>query len=119
MTEIVLMVIAMTTIATAAQVCLKRGIDMLGGVNSAFEIIRAALANGWVMTGLVLYAASATVWIFVLHQADLSIAAPISGAAYYLVTTVVAVVFLGEAVSPRVAVAVVLLVTADYLLVAR
>ena len=119
MTEIVLMVIAMTTIATAAQVCLKRGVDMLGGVNSAFEVIRAALVNGWVVTGLVLYAASATVWILVLRQTDLSIAVPISGAAYYLVTTVVAVIFLGETVSLRVAVGIVLLVIAGYLLAAR
>ena len=88
---------------TAAQLFMKKGlvhtdIESVGFGNIA-EFASKGAASPLVWLGLFIFVLNFFVWIVILSRVDLSIAMPV-GSTSYIFVPIVAMVFLGEHVSP-------------------
>ena len=90
------------TLSVAAQFCMRHGmlqepflsLRSLGWVGQQLQ----PLARPWVLVGLLVYAASAVVWLRVLADWEVSKAYPLVGLGFVLATVVG--YFMGEALTP-------------------
>lgn len=121
MPVLVIMILISVSLAAVAQLTLKEGVnqvtDASGSVNLTGESIRAVATNAFVWGGLVLFALSAAVWLWVLSRASLSFAYPFA-ALTYLFIVVVDRFWLGETV-PALRWAGVVFIMAGIVLVSR
>lgn len=101
--SILLLILTSVTMTSLAQIVLKVGMNapevgraMAGGIRPSLVV--HVLLHPWVFCGLVLYGSAAMVWLMVLSKIDVSQAYPFVGLGF-VVTTVLAWAFLGEAVT--------------------
>lgn len=99
----VLLVLAGVLLNAAGQFCLKAGVSRLGTIGLDWGTLVAAgwrlAAEPYIYAGLACYVVSVGVWILALSRVPVSIAYPMVSIGY-IVTTVAAWAFLGEAVTP-------------------
>lgn len=81
------------------QLCLKRGADDLPDA-SGLVLARALLGSGWVVAGVLIYAAEIVIWLRILAEVPLSIAFPIASL-NFLGVQLASVLFLKERVAAR------------------
>jgi len=98
-----LLILANVAMTSLAQIALKAGMSspevahaMATGVR--FPALTSVLFHPWVFVGLLLYGGAALVWLLVLSRVDVSLAYPFVGIGF-VVTMVLAWVFLGESVT--------------------
>lgn len=97
------LILASVSLSALAQITLKHGVTVGGGLAAAGQdggvlgALLALLGNGYVMLGLVMYAASAVVWLLVLARLDVSVAYPFVGLGFVL-TMLFGYLFFGEPV---------------------
>lgn len=93
------LILLSVTISAMAQICLKLGMSSPGiqkAISSSGTAIVYAIASSpAVIGGLVLYGLGAIVWLSVLSRIDVSLAYPFVSISF-LITAVLAVLFLGE-----------------------
>jgi len=98
------MVLAMVVCANAGDLMLKRGMSQIGAVPLSWAGFSHALAltvtNGTIWVGITFLSGFMLSYMTVLSWADYSYVMP-AGAFGYALLTLLAVVFLHEAVSPR------------------
>ena len=101
------------SLSAIAQVTMKHGVSRPEIQNTLSDPIAALghLAfNGFVITGLALYGASAVLWLFALAKLDVSVAYPFVGLGFLLTMFLGAILF-GEPVGAARVVGTVLVVT--------
>lgn len=86
-------------INTAAQICLKQGMNKIGYFNFSIEqlantALKVAL-NPYILGGMLCYITSVVVWLLVLSRAPVSYAYPMVSLGY-ITTCIAAVVFFNE-----------------------
>ena len=98
------MILAMVVCANAGDLMLKRGMAQIGAVEISAAGLRhaflATISNGTIWIGIVFLVGFMASYMTVLSWADYSYVMP-AGAFGYALLTLLAVVFLHEAVSPR------------------
>lgn len=104
MSFLVLGLILLTvTLSACAQLALKLGVtkpDMaLALQNGAFDAVLAAAVSPMIWIGLIIYALSVSLWLWVLSKVDLSVAYPFVGVSF-LVTMAFGAFLLDENVTP-------------------
>lgn len=90
------------TLATTGQLLLRTGMEKVGYIGTArlsrpAQLVLAIARTPQVLAGLVVFAASAAIWLIVLSRVPLSFAYPFVGLTY-LLTTLFAKFILGERV---------------------
>ena len=83
----------------AGQMCFKRGVrepDSLQGPHRWWS----SLSNGWVLSGVLVYAVEIVVWIRILSRVPLAVAFPIASL-NFIAITLASGFWLGERVSGR------------------
>ena len=99
-----LIALSSITLTALAQVSLRQTMLRLGALPKGVDAecvgfaLRLALSP-WFLGGLALYGVSIVLWLVVLSSTPVSAAYPLSSLGFVL-TTAVAVLFLGEAVTP-------------------
>ncbi len=81
-------------LSSAAQIAMKRGMGAPGSADVGATYLHA-LTSPLVWLGLVLYGASAVLWLWVLSRLDVSLAYPLVSLGF-VVTMVLGVLWLGE-----------------------
>lgn len=104
MTRSVLLILASVVLAVTGQLTLKFGMMDVGRIGAAEVATIGSTAvrvftNWRVLVGLALYATSAMLYIVALSRVDISVAYPIVGLSY-VVITLAAWLLLGEAIPP-------------------
>ena len=104
MTHLLLGLILLTvTLSACAQLALKLGVakqrmeDALQG--SIIDALFAAVTSPLIWTGLLIYALSVAMWLWVLSKVDLSVAYPFVGVSF-LITMAFGALLLDESVTP-------------------
>lgn len=103
-----LLIVANVALTSLAQISLKAGMIAPEVTRALAEGLRlpslvTVLLHPWVFLGLAMYGGAALVWLLVLSRIEVSLAYPFVGLGF-LVTMVLAWLFLGETVSvPRIA----------------
>lgn len=86
-----------------SQLLMKRGLTETGigfvSFSNALEFIFRNALSPWVWSGILLYSLTFFIWIVVLSRIDLSIALPV-GSTSYILTPLMAILFLKENVPP-------------------
>jgi drug/metabolite transporter (DMT)-like permease len=100
----VFLLIVTTDIAeSVAQLFMKKGLILTGIDSVTFSnlagFMSKALLSGFVWAGIGVYIFNFFVWLTVLSRVDLSIAFPVGSTSYILVPAL-AVIFLGETITP-------------------
>ena len=90
---LVAMILVSVGLAAVAQLTLKSGMNQVtaangGAVTLSGTAIRTMLTNVTVWGGLLLFGASAVVWLFVLSRTTLSFAYPFAALTYLLIVAV-------------------------------
>lgn len=99
----VIMILINVVIGSVGQVILRIGASQLGNLHSGSGIGSSLLGafkgifTPYIFVGLLIYAFSAVIWIFVLNQVNLSFAYPMISLSYVLVV-VLSALFLHEKV---------------------
>jgi drug/metabolite transporter (DMT)-like permease len=104
MLKTVLLVLLQTTVMTAGDLLLAKGMKQVGDIadlNPTLFLMRMGLTvrNGWVWVGIAFLAISLLLWLAVLSRAPLSLAVPMTAIAYVL-NAFAAKYILMETVSP-------------------
>lgn len=102
--KITLVMLVAIAAAGAGNVCLSKGMQMVGSLEaydpgSLWRFFTGAVMNPWVVGGILLELANYFLWLAVLSWSDVSWALPLNALEYILVG-LAAAVFLGEQVSP-------------------
>lgn len=107
------------SLSAFAQLALKAGVSSLQipKASGLFVLVTVVAGSPMIWLGLIIYAASLVVWLWVLSHMDVSAAYPFVGISFAL-TTVLGAVLLRESVSPL-RVAGTLLVICGCVLIAR
>ena len=96
------LILLSVTISALAQLCLKIGMSspvIQQAISSSISgAIYAVASSPAVLGGLTLYGLGAIIWLSVLARIDVSIAYPFVSISF-LITAVLAVLFLGESIS--------------------
>jgi drug/metabolite transporter (DMT)-like permease len=87
-----------------SQLLIKHSMRQVGEISAAslahpLVLIQQALSNPWLVIGLGLSCAMGAIWLVILSRLELSFAAPMLGAVYYILLLAVTAVVLGERVS--------------------
>lgn len=118
---LIVMILMSVGLASVAQLTLKAGMNRVtessGTATLSGESAKAIATTGLVWLGLVLFALSAVVWLFVLSRTSLSFAYPFASLTYLLIVLVDRFVFHEEV--PPARWAGVALIMAGIVLVAR
>lgn len=103
--------------SVCGQILLKTGIGSLAPFSPAHasKFLGQAISSPWVWLGLVVYAASATLWLVVLSRFPLSVAYPVLSIGYVAVIFLSYLIF-GEAMSTSKVIAAVLIIAGVALL---
>lgn len=84
---------------TAAQLCLKKGMTIVGMVSmridTFMEQIMQIVVNAYIITGMICYVISFGVWLVVLSRVEVSLAYPMLSIGY-VVTAVIGFHYFGE-----------------------
>ena len=101
--NIILFIVGITFGAVGA-ILMKLGAGNLGdvqlnSVTGVMDFFRGFLTNFTIMGGMALYFLSAVTWLYLLTKLDVSYVQPIL-ALTYVVTPILAILFLGETVPP-------------------
>ena len=86
-------------LAAFGQIILKLGMAKSGQLSFAFSHFVKTFSNPVILAGLALYGVSLLIWLVVLSREELSFVYPMVAFAY-VITTVLAVIFLHESVPP-------------------
>ncbi len=102
--KVTLVMLVAIAAAGVGNVCLSKGMQMVGsleayGPGSLWSFFAGAVMNPWVVGGILLELANYFLWLAVLSWSDVSWALPLNALEYILVG-LAAAVFLGEQVSP-------------------
>lgn len=102
--KVTLVMLVAIAAAGAGNVCLSKGMQMVGSLEtydpaSLWRFFTGAVMNPWVIGGILLELANYFLWLAVLSWSDVSWALPLNALEYILVG-LAAAVFLGEHVSP-------------------
>ncbi len=96
------LILLSVTISAAAQIVLKHGMSMptvqLAGSHGFGAQLIAAMTNGHVLLGFLLYGAGAVLWLGVLARVDVGQAYPFVGLGFIL-TMIFGVLILGETIN--------------------
>jgi drug/metabolite transporter (DMT)-like permease len=82
-----LLLILLSINTVASQLCLKRGVTLLGGIHSLGGLPRFALSaatSPWIITSLSLQVAGYVMWMIVVTREKLGIAVALTGASFYI-----------------------------------
>lgn len=83
----------------AAQLCLKQGMNLIGGVsldaNGILTLVFKAATNMPILFGIFLYFISFVVWLVVLSRVEVTIAYPMLSIGY-IIAAVIGYFFMGE-----------------------
>ncbi len=97
-----LLILVGVLLNTVAQLCLKKGMMIIGNVsldvNAIMVMIHRAAVNIYVISGMVCYVLSFCVWLIVLSKVDVSLAYPLLSIGY-IVTAIIGCYFMGEPLS--------------------
>jgi multidrug transporter EmrE-like cation transporter len=93
------LVLASVLLAAAGQLLFKAGLNQIGGLTISVGMIVSILTNPIMLVGLVIFAASAFLWLIALMRAELSFAYPFLSLSYVLVLLGGAV-FFDEQITP-------------------
>lgn len=85
MTRIVFLIALAALLSAIGHLFLSKGMRVSGDVG-LWNLARAALANPWVISGVVLQAAFFGIYLYCLSAADLSFVLPLTAADYILIT---------------------------------
>lgn len=89
MPMLIAMILASVLLAAVAQITLKTGMNQVTEVTGAATLsgasVRSIATNPTVWGGLLLFALSAAVWLFVLSRTSLSFAYPFASITYLLI----------------------------------
>ena len=98
----VVLILGGVALNTVAQLCLKQGMQSVGGISLDVSGIIAMLenvyANLYVLGGMTCYVLSFVVWLVVLSRVEVSVAYPMLSAGY-IVTAFAGWYFWGEALT--------------------
>jgi drug/metabolite transporter (DMT)-like permease len=97
MVKLLLLLTSINTVAS--QLCLKRGVGLLGGIKSIPDLPRFALlaaTSPWILTSLTLQVAGYVMWMMVVTREKLGIAVAFSGAFFYVLMALSAWYFYDE-----------------------
>ncbi|TPW21479.1 MAG: hypothetical protein FD126_648 [Elusimicrobia bacterium] len=102
--KVTLVMLVAIAAAGAGNVCLSKGMQMVGSLDaydpgSLWRFFSGAVTNPWVVGGILLELLNYFLWLAVLSWSDVSWALPLNALEYILVG-LAAAVFLGEAVGP-------------------
>ena len=80
----VLLIILSVLLNCAAQLCIRKGMLMIGevGVGSMFSNFGEMITNGWLWLAMICYAASIWLWMSVLSKVEVSFAYPFLSIGY-------------------------------------
>ncbi len=102
---LIALILVSVTLAAVAQLALKAGMnrvtDRVGEVSLSGEAVRAVAVTPMVWLGLLLFAASAVVWLGVLSRTSLSFAYPFAALTYVLILLFDLLVLHEEVPPPR------------------
>ncbi len=101
--KVLLLIFTSITLSAVGQICMKAGMSspaVQAGLQSKSYLQSGmqVLSNGYVISGLFMYAVSAMLWLLVLADTDVSKAYPFIGLGFIL-TMAMAAFFLNEGVS--------------------
>ncbi len=86
-----------------AQILMKKGVVYTNvnflDLQSALEFVTRNAPSLYLWVGILVYASNFFIWMIILSKIDLSLAMPL-GSIGYIITPVMAAVFLGESLSP-------------------
>jgi drug/metabolite transporter (DMT)-like permease len=88
-----LLTILCTALLAAGQLFFKAAAEQIRFTGRVPEMIWNALSDPYLLTGLAIYASATTLWIWVLRDAPLSIAYPITALAFVIVPLLSVAVF--------------------------
>lgn len=95
----VVLILVSVLLGAVGQLFFKLAVEGRGSL-SLFQAVWVSMGSWQFWVGLVGYALSLALWMKILTDADLSYARPFAGAGY-IVTAVLALVFLDESISPQ------------------
>lgn len=82
-----------------AQICLKKGLQAVGGLNLEWGALLRVMLQPWVLAGLMCYAVSVVVWLGALSLVDVNYAYPFL-ALGFIANALLARAFLAEVIPP-------------------
>ena len=96
------LILASVTLGVCGQLCLKAGMDLVGGLSAngigdVFQTAFRVLTTPLVFLGLTFYVLASVFWLIVLSKIDLSLAYPMLALNFILIT-LTAQLILGEQV---------------------
>lgn len=99
-----LQVLGVATGMVASQLLLKRGMTSTGPISLSLEgvagLIRAILSTPALIAGYLVGGVTTLVWLVVLSRLELSFAAPLVSALYFILLLLASRLFAAESVSP-------------------
>lgn len=97
-----LLILVGVLLNTVAQLCLKKGMMIIGDValdvNAIMTMLPRAAVNFYVISGMACYVLSFGVWLIVLSKVDVSLAYPLLSIGY-IVTAVIGCYYMEETLS--------------------
>ena len=97
-----LLILVGVLLNTVAQLCLKKGMMIIGNVpldvGAIMGMIPRVAVNLYVVSGMVCYVLSFGVWLIVLSKVDVSLAYPLLSIGY-VATAIIGCYFMGEPLS--------------------
>ncbi|MGC9317560.1 MAG: EamA family transporter, partial [Armatimonadota bacterium] len=81
----ILLLLVAVSLGAAGQICLKIGVNMLGGGASPLTVLKG-IFTPYVLSGFVLYGLSSLLYLVALSRLDLSYAYPFVALSFVLVT---------------------------------
>lgn len=87
---------------TTAQVTLKMGMDKIGAFDFNWQnllpISSKVISSPWIISGMLIYVGSVTIWLIVLSRIPVSVAYPIASLGY-VTSTIAAYYLCGETIT--------------------
>lgn len=109
--------------ASVAQIFLKKGVSTLGdssfSLSNLFNLISGILRNGWLLGGTLLFVISFLFYLFVLSKLRLNLAYPVMVSAGMILVAIGSWIFLGEYLSWRQIMGIILIIFGIFLLLPR
>lgn len=114
------LILGMSMVTTvAAQFLFKKGVSILGNFNLSFInilfLIEQFVKNIYLILGIILYGVAFILWLFTLSKFNLNFAYPLTSINYIL-TILIAWMFLGEPISTLKLIAVAIIIGGIFLL---
>ncbi|MBN1523328.1 MAG: hypothetical protein JW904_02490 [Spirochaetales bacterium] len=103
-------------LGAVGQILFKQGVKGIAETQLSMQFVFSCMTNPWILLGGASYGASFILWLYILRFFEISFARPLTGFGYIL-TYVIAIVFLGEPITPFRVIAVVLITAGVILLV--